>query len=61
MKKIMIVMCLFTGCTASFQPFPGVSKSDFDQTNQNVLAIAQVLNKMQAVMVTKTPDKEVKK
>ena len=62
MKKIVLVMMLLTGCAASFQPFgPQVTKADFDQTNENVMAIAQALNKMQAVMITKVPEKQEKK
>lgn len=51
MKRIMIVMCLLTGCTASFNPWPGVTESEFKAAIQQLAQNDQMLAQKIAEMV----------
>lgn len=51
MRTIGIFLLIFlSGCTASFQPFPGVTQNQLaealKQRDDNILAIAQAVNKL---------------
>lgn len=50
MLKIGLLL-LLSGCTASFQPWPGVTRAEFQealrQRDANILAVAQAVAKMQ--------------
>lgn len=49
MIKVLLIGVIFmAGCTASFQPFPSVSRAEFQQTNENLVAVAQAVNKLNA-------------
>ena len=59
MKPLILITVLLSGCTASFQPFPGVSQKDFTAAMQQLQANDQLLAQKIAEMAPKP--KEVAK
>ena len=56
MKIILLAsLTLLTGCAMTFQPFQPVGREEFRQAQENILALAQAVTKLDAEM------KEVKK
>lgn len=47
---VTILVLGLAGCTASFQPFPSVSKAELAETNANVQTLAQAINQIAAKM-----------
>lgn len=61
MKWILILLTLCS-CTASFQPWPGVTKTELGQTNENIMSVAQAVQKLSQdveALKTKMTDNKV--
>ena len=60
MIRVLLITLLLSGCTASFQPYPSMSKADIqaalNQLQQNDQMLAQKIAEMMP-----TPKAEVKK
>lgn len=59
MKKLILLSLMLTGCAMTFQPFQPVSREEFTQAQQNILAVAQAVAALQKEKASDSP--EVKK
>lgn len=44
--RILILVLLLSGCAMTFQPFQPISREEFKQVQDNILILAQELNKL---------------